>query len=64
MSQDIVDTYVEVSGRSDPLWVRAVVLEGLSVREVAAAHGVSRSWVYECLAVLCYRPLVAFYQVS
>jgi len=30
--------------------VKAVVLEGLSVREVAAAHGVSRSWVYECLA--------------
>ena len=30
--------------------VKAVVLEGLSVRDVAAAHGVSRSWVYECLA--------------
>jgi transposase len=30
--------------------VKAVVLEGLSLREVAAAHGVSRSWVYECLA--------------
>jgi transposase InsO family protein len=30
--------------------VKAVVLEGLSVREVAAAHGVSRSWAYECLA--------------
>jgi transposase InsO family protein len=30
--------------------VKAVVLEGLSVREVAAVHGVSRSWVYECLA--------------
>jgi transposase-like protein len=30
--------------------VKAVVLEGLSVREVAAAYGVSRSWVYECLA--------------
>jgi transposase InsO family protein len=30
--------------------VKAVVLEGLSVREVAAAHGVSRSWVDECLA--------------
>jgi transposase len=30
--------------------VKAVVLESLSVREVAAAHGVSRSWVYECLA--------------
>jgi transposase len=30
--------------------VKAVVLEGLSVREVAGAHGVSRSWVYECLA--------------
>jgi transposase InsO family protein len=30
--------------------VKAVVLEGLSVREVAAAHGVSRSWVYECVA--------------
>ncbi len=30
--------------------VKAVVLEGLSVREVAAAHGVSRGWVYECLA--------------
>ena len=30
--------------------VKAVVLEGLSIREVAAAHGVSRSWVYECLA--------------
>ena len=30
--------------------VKAVVLEGLTVREVAVAHGVSRSWVYECLA--------------
>jgi transposase len=30
--------------------VKAVVLEGPSVREVAAAHGVSRSWVSECLA--------------
>jgi transposase InsO family protein len=30
--------------------VKAVVVEGLSVRDVAAAHGVSRSWVYECLA--------------
>jgi transposase InsO family protein len=30
--------------------VKAVVLEGLGVREVAAAHGVSRSWVCECLA--------------
>ena len=30
--------------------VKAVVLEGLSAGEVAAAHGVSRSWVYECLA--------------
>jgi transposase InsO family protein len=30
--------------------VKDVVLEGLSVRQVAAAHGVSRSWVYECLA--------------
>jgi hypothetical protein len=26
------------------------LLEGLSVREVAAAQGMSRSWVYECLA--------------
>ena len=27
-----------------------MVLGGLSVREVAATHGVSRSWVHECLA--------------
>jgi transposase len=30
--------------------VRAVLAEGRSVREVAAAHGVSKSWIYELLA--------------
>jgi len=30
--------------------VRAVVDEGRSVREVASAHGVSKSWLYELLA--------------
>jgi len=30
--------------------VRAVVEEGGSVRDVAAAHGVSKSWLYELLA--------------
>jgi transposase len=28
----------------------AVVLEGRSVREVARAHGVSKSWLYELVA--------------
>ena len=30
--------------------VTAVLVEGRSAREVAAAHGVSKSWVYELLA--------------
>jgi transposase InsO family protein len=30
--------------------VRAVLVEGKAVREVAVAHGLSRSWVYELLA--------------
>jgi transposase InsO family protein len=30
--------------------VSAVLVEGRPVREVAAAHGVSKSWLYECLA--------------
>jgi len=30
--------------------VRAVVVEGRSVAEVVADHGVSRSWLYELLA--------------
>jgi transposase InsO family protein len=30
--------------------VKAVLVEGRSAREVAAAHGVSKSWVYELLA--------------
>ena len=30
--------------------VSAVLVEGRSVREVAAAHGVSKSWLYELLA--------------
>ncbi|MDQ3897295.1 MAG: helix-turn-helix domain-containing protein, partial [Actinomycetota bacterium] len=30
--------------------VNAVLVEGKSVAEVAAAHGVSRSWLYELLA--------------
>ena len=30
--------------------INAVVVEGLSVREVAAAHDLSRSWLYELLA--------------
>ena len=30
--------------------VRAVVVEGRSVAEVVAAHGVSRSWLYDLLA--------------
>ena len=30
--------------------VMAVLVEGRSAREVAAAHGVSKSWVYELLA--------------
>ena len=29
--------------------VTAVLVEGRSAREVAAAHGVSKSWVYELL---------------
>jgi transposase len=30
--------------------INAVLVEGRSVGEVAAAHGVSRSWLYELLA--------------
>ena len=30
--------------------VDAVVLEGRSAREVAEAHGISKSWVYELIA--------------
>ena len=30
--------------------VDAVLLEGRSAREVAAAHGISRSWIYELIA--------------
>jgi len=30
--------------------VDAVLIEGRSVREVAAAHGISRSWIYELIA--------------
>jgi len=30
--------------------VNAVLVEGRGAREVAAAHGVSKTWVYECLA--------------
>src|SRR5262245_10540033 len=30
--------------------INAVVVEGRSVREVAAAHDISRSWLYELLA--------------
>jgi len=30
--------------------VKAVLVEGRSAREVAAAHGISKSWVYELLA--------------
>ena len=30
--------------------VTAVLVEGRSPREVAAAHGVSKTWVYELLA--------------
>jgi transposase InsO family protein len=30
--------------------VQAVLVEGRSVREVAAAHGISKSWLYELLA--------------
>src|SRR5437588_2574798 len=30
--------------------VEAVLLEGRSAREVAAAHGISRSWIYELIA--------------
>ena len=29
--------------------VDAVLLEGRSVREVAAAHEISRSWIYELI---------------
>ena len=31
-------------------FVNAVLVEGRSVREVAAAHAISKSWVYELLA--------------
>lgn len=30
--------------------VDAVVLEGRSAREVAQAHGISKSWIYELIA--------------
>ena len=30
--------------------IKAVVVEGRSVREVATAHGVSKTWLYELLA--------------
>lgn len=30
--------------------VDAVVLEGRSAREVARAHGISKSWIYELIA--------------
>src|SRR4029077_5622218 len=30
--------------------VDAVLLEGRGAREVAAAHGISRSWIYELIA--------------
>jgi transposase len=30
--------------------VDAVLLEGRSAREVASAHGISRSWIYELIA--------------
>jgi transposase len=30
--------------------VDAVVLEGRSVRDVARAHGISKTWVYELIA--------------
>ena len=30
--------------------INAVLVEGRSVREVAAAHAISKSWVYELLA--------------
>lgn len=46
MSRDIVDTYF-----GGVLWslaryvVDAVVVEGRSAREVARAHGISKSWV-------------------
>src|SRR5262249_60211301 len=29
--------------------VDAVLVEGLSVRDVAAAHGISKSWIYELI---------------
>jgi transposase len=30
--------------------IKAVLVEGRNVRDVAAAHGLSKSWVYELLA--------------
>lgn len=30
--------------------VDAVVLEGRSAREVASAHGISKSWIYDLIA--------------
>ena len=47
----MLDTYE----RWVPVWgglryvVDAVVLEGRSAREVAEAHGISKSWIYELI---------------
>ena len=59
MSRDIPDRYVRGSSRTVGSCVRvskaklvitAVVVEQRPVREVAAAYGVSRSWIYELVA--------------
>jgi transposase len=34
------------------LVITAVVVEGRPIREVSAAYGVARSWIYELLAAL------------
>jgi transposase len=51
MCQDIGDTYVRESSHGQARYlVEAHVREGRSVSELAAAHGVHRSWIYKLLA--------------
>ena len=51
MSRAIVDTpSAEVAVDLGGFVVDAVVLEGRSCRDVAASHGVSKSWVAELVA--------------
>jgi transposase InsO family protein len=51
MSRDIVDIRLGVAAMEMAMYlVTAVLVEGRSAREVAAAHGVSKTWVYELVA--------------